>query len=304
MSLKSFCYRVHGLNINSQIRLPGILSKKSKSDVNIYIDSIGSIPDGNLCEYNLKDNFRLIDDQNITYILWKNKEICSISSDEIIINNKLKNVNGSFSEAIVLPIAIPVLLRKRGMLVLHANAVNMNGNSVIFIGSKGVGKSTISIALHKKGYNLLSDDISTVHFSGDSLLVSSGFPTLKLWPQTIEYFGENPDELPKCSPNQEKRAYFNINNFYETTLPLKSIYLIEENSDDSFIKQISNQKAVINLVNTTLFAKIFDGSQLSENLEQCAKIVNSVPIKILKVKHSLNSLPELVKVIEDDFFNI
>lgn len=295
-----YLYRAYGLNISSSIQLPGLKCEETESDVNIRFDELESISQGNFREYALNNNFKLIFAKDITFILWKNKEVCSISRRGIIIKS-LERMKKNFYEETILPLAFPILLQKRGLLVLHANAVNMNGSAVIFIGSKGMGKSTLSIALQKKGYMVLSDDISTVNVKNNIPFVSSGFSTLKLWPDVIRYVGENPDQMDKCYNNLDKRTYLNTDNFHEASLPLKLIYIIKD-GNNSISESSPNQKSVFELVNATLYAKTFDNLQISENLKQCAEIVNEVSVNTLKIKRNLNDLHQVIEIIEADLF--
>ena len=43
-------------------------------------------------------------------------------------------------------------LRLRGLFVLHASSVNINGSAVAFSGFKGYGKSTTAMAFYNEGY--------------------------------------------------------------------------------------------------------------------------------------------------------
>src|SRR5437773_139224 len=51
------------------------------------------------------------------------------------------------------------LLRVRGdAIFFHASAVGIGGEGTMFVGPKGGGKSTTSLALAARGHNLLSDE--------------------------------------------------------------------------------------------------------------------------------------------------
>ena len=66
--------------------------------------------------------------------------------------------------------------------VLHASAVHVDGRALAFVGSSGMGKSTVSAALCEAGCDLVSDDLLRVDRSGDTLLVHPGGTESRLRP--------------------------------------------------------------------------------------------------------------------------
>ena len=57
---------------------------------------------------------------------------------------------------------LPAVLRQRGLLVLHANAVKVGDGVVLIGGDSGAGKSTTLAALLYRGYRMVSDDVTAL----------------------------------------------------------------------------------------------------------------------------------------------
>jgi hypothetical protein len=57
---------------------------------------------------------------------------------------------------------LPAVLRQRGLLVLHANAVATDGGVIVIGGESGTGKSTTLAALLDRGCRMLSDDVTAL----------------------------------------------------------------------------------------------------------------------------------------------
>jgi hypothetical protein len=57
---------------------------------------------------------------------------------------------------------LPAVLRQRGMLVLHANAVETPRGVIVIGGDSGAGKSTTLAALLDRGCRMLSDDVTAL----------------------------------------------------------------------------------------------------------------------------------------------
>lgn len=62
--------------------------------------------------------------------------------------------------------AVPLLLTELGDLVLHAAAVEIGGSAVLFCGDTGRGKTTLALALARRGHAVLTEDGTSVDLSG------------------------------------------------------------------------------------------------------------------------------------------
>jgi hypothetical protein len=78
--------------------------------------------------------------------------------------------------------AFGALLHQRGGFVLHASAVAVNGEAVLFCGASGSGKSSLVAALSAAGYPVLADDVGLIQTasSGRPMVAPDG-RRLKLW---------------------------------------------------------------------------------------------------------------------------
>lgn len=296
-------YKSQGLIIHSSIYFPELLECTSKNVTPQVLIQYGEfeIPEENTC---YKEVFSYFDEVKLNhdtaYLLWNNTKICSVSKGNRIIINPKTGLNQEYLRTIILGSAFGILLHQIGRLVLHGNAVKMHKFAIAFLGPSGRGKSTTSLALHKKGYPLLSDDIISIEFDeNNSPLLFSNFPLIKLWPEVIKYFQEDPDIIPKIHLNTDKRYYLTQDNFSNITIPLKSIYSIHK-SDKNFIKEIKPQEAMIELTKSSYCLRMFNKKEMSKNLIQCSKIINNISLKCLKINHSFNKLSKIVEIIESD----
>ncbi len=70
-----------------------------------------------------------------------------------------KTINsGRFFSHIFFYIILAEMLRHNGLYYIHSSGVKKNRTSILIPGNGGVGKTTISLALVRKGFSYLSDD--------------------------------------------------------------------------------------------------------------------------------------------------
>lgn len=78
------------------------------------------------------------------------------------------------------------LLHQRGILPLHASAVETDAGAVLFLGQSGAGKSTLLAALLDRGYAMLADDVAGVVLAGGRPAALSAFPGTRLWTSALD----------------------------------------------------------------------------------------------------------------------
>ena len=96
-----------------------------------------------------------------------------------------------------------VLWHQRGLLPLHASAIDVNASAVALAGPSGVGKSTLAAAFAIRGHAVLSDDICIVDTRNGATVLPST-PRLRLWRQALDHFGIPLDGLPRALSRSEK----------------------------------------------------------------------------------------------------
>src|SRR5439155_13534776 len=124
--------------------------------------------------------------------------------------------------------ALGVLLHQRGLLVLHASTVTVDGGAVAFLGRSGWGKSTVAAAFHARGCGIVGDDVTAVQVEGGIPTVIPSFPQLKLWPEVAVFLGDDVERLSRLRPLLEKRARRVTDGLSPNFLPIRHIYVLAE----------------------------------------------------------------------------
>lgn len=301
-----YFYFAHGLKIASEVRFPEfskILGNESEADLIIRFGSINPPKlKKDFKEFTCGITIKARVINNITYIYRHDLKLFAIKEGKEIIINPSSGLEDNFLRLHILGNAIPIALHQRRRLILHANAVNVEGGAVVFLGSSGIGKSTISLALHDKGYCLISDDVLSIEVKDYNITIFPSFPRIKLWPDVItEYINENPELAPQLFSNTDKRSYM-VKTDFDLPLPLKAIYIMEL-ANNTNIENINSEDSVMGLIKNSYLYGFFENDDVAQNLRDCAKIVNHIPVKKLRIQHSFDNIPQIVKIVEKDILS-
>ena len=85
-----------------------------------------------------------------------------------------------------------LLLTLAGECVLHASAVAMEGSALAFVGSPGMGKSTLAALLCARGATFVTDDLLRLSVGGDGFRCYRGPPELRLRPDVYALVEDRP----------------------------------------------------------------------------------------------------------------
>lgn len=143
--------------------------------------------------------------------------------------------------------AFGYLCHQRGMLPIHASAVEIDGRAVLFAGVSGAGKSTLATAFMQRGYQLVSDDLAPIELAKETALVLPNLARIRLWPDSASQAGWQVDQLERCRPSLEKVARpVDAGTMATAIAPLAVFHLQRGGSADQNVKisRISGANAV------------------------------------------------------------
>lgn len=120
--------------------------------------------------------------------------------------------------------AFAVLLHQRGQPPLHAGAVRVGEGAIAIAGHSGAGKSTTTRALVRRGYGFLCDDQLVVE--PETGLAHPGFPAMKLWSRSAQFFGDGVVESSRVRPGFDKFHISAGEAFAPEAVPLQALFVL------------------------------------------------------------------------------
>ena len=146
--------------------------------------------------------------------------------------------NGSSMQEVrlfLLGVVFGALLHQRGLVPFHGSTLKGEyGNSFMVCGRSGIGKSTLTAHLLKKGYALLSDDVSVVRPEEGQIMVRPSFPFIKLWKDVMEHVDFSLEEGSRLRDPLEKYGYRMDHAFHSEPVPVKHVFVLNVHNQEGY----------------------------------------------------------------------
>lgn len=289
---KMYKYHAFGLNIASELELPGILKgTDDEPDVNISLGKI-MIPTN-------QDSPNYYLDHSSVYLWWDDIGSVKISNGKEIIVD-ITNEDEIQMIPFLLGPVMALILHQRGFLVLHGSSVKINNMAIAFLGHRGFGKSTTAINLYKKGYPLVADDILAIDFDNDgNPIVYPGYLHMRLSDETYYNVKDSTQIITPIRTIADKSFCDASYGFSPKPVQLKRIYVLKK-GDKIGVYSLDSQKDLLNLLIHSIAHRVFNQTEQSDNLQQCANLINNIQIRRLEIIHSYGDISKIIEVIEED----
>ncbi|MEI9402112.1 serine kinase [Mesorhizobium argentiipisi] len=292
-------YRAYGLIVSSDVALPELEpTAPATPDLEIAVGPV-DFPDG---ASQGATAFRF--EPTRQYLSWQAVGTFMISGKRI----EVDPAPGVDDPLLAFPLLGPVMalaLHRRGLLVLHASAIAVGGRSVIFMGDKGAGKSTMAGAMIRAGHRLLTDDVVALDLSHpERPMILPGFPQLKLAADAASAIRlEQAEVRPQVHPQIDKAQHRLHDGFAADAVPVSRIYMLERGGRAAIspLTGAAALPAIIKFSYITRFGRqALPGDFAAAHLRQCAQVAGRVGVSRLEVPAGLARIGEAVAAIETD----
>jgi hypothetical protein len=295
--LKHWHYLYAGLRVASDLQIPewATFEQPQPEDEADLMILLADMPDegpanGEIPPFISADEYRFHVPDVGSYLVLKGREITVAPFPGAGLNEVRLFLLGT---------AWGALCYQRGLLVLHAGAIQVDKGAVAFCGTAGMGKSTITAWMCAHGYPFVCDDLSRFDIPdcGEPLVYPST-PRLKLWRDALMSLGINNEEL--------QRDFLRFDKFHLPwsvdeplkPLPLRGIYLLEWGASD--ILRLSGRTALSRFLSAATYRGVLiePMGRMSAYWRSCLELVRRVPVWELTRPRDLSSMDKTVRLLE------
>lgn len=286
-------YWCYGLCLHSDIPLPELARVEQAPDVTIRL---GHLPDKP--QYN--GTFRCFGDEEEYCLVGDVGDFLVRYGREIIVE-PLPGVEEALLRHYLLGLIMSLLLRQRGLFMLHASAVALHGHAVAFFGASGSGKSTIAAAFAAREYTVLSDDYAAITICSGRCQIFPGVSRLRLYRESALLLGATVAGQPPFMFEGQKGSYVMPQDALPVAFPLIRLYGVREGSDVR-LEAVGPQTAFLELTAHTQVMRPLKVTPVvqARHFTQCTQLANAVPVRRLLRPRALDRLCELVRLVERD----
>lgn len=271
MEMSMYQYEIYGLKISSYVRLYQLctIDDDRKEDVSIRCQKTDTF-----IQKCINDGIK--SGMNQERVWFYNDIGCFVikGGREILIE-PYNGVKDEDVASFILGWCISFIFMQRGISALHCSALNINQQAVIVSGRSGVGKSTIAMALLKKGYQYLADDIAMVDIE-NHFLISPGFPQQKVCRNQAEKM-----ESEKLFYIDEKKDKFALNNredFCNEPKELTTMFILDTYDGDKLkVEKLTGLSKWNQVINNLFLNDAYRELGLTlEEKNRCLKIAGHI----------------------------
>ena len=298
-------YKVYNLIIKSEMEIPEFNSVSAepvdKPDIFIHFGEVRErlpYPTKLGVCYTLGNNVLHLKIPGIArYLAWKGNEIIIDPAEEAATDAV---------RSFIFDAPISCIMHQRNMLPVYGAAIKNGDQAFMVIGISGNGKSTAAFELIKRGYKLISDDISVISDFDGKLTALPAYPSIKLPLDTIKRADMNPDDFPTIRDGiVQKRIPVDTTDFCDQHLPIEKIYILSGwNKSGTEIKQLEENTAKFNLLHDSMHRQYLAGMGGGFSLVKItAKLMSTMPAAQIVHSRNVKDIDKMIDMIEEDLKN-
>lgn len=270
---KTKLYKAFGLVIESELPIPQIAELQGvQSDVRIVRSQLRGIVDrdapttaeGGCIVPTMTDTLFRVTNGNLI-----EADVCDGDTD----SNVAVYLMGSCMGAILV---------QRGFMLLHGSCVTDGKRSVLITGDSGAGKSTTAAEFLKRGWKLVTDDVTCVFDREGVPMVQSSYPSQKLWQDAMDHYEKGGEDIHSLyfSDTREKFGVNVSESFFDGVCPLSMVVRLLPADHEAHLTPMKGMAKVDQLMRNTYRMFLIEKRHLQRHFQRCVNLAGKLPMAL------------------------
>lgn len=292
-----YTYKAYNLLFSSELKFPELAEASGEPDVLV---TLGTVPKTLAHPIGIGAHFQATP-QEFLLRLDKVAGFLVTGGNRIIVELWCE-VNDPDVRLFLLGTAFGALLHQRGALILHGFSTAIHEQGVLFTGPPEIGKSDLAKAFCRKGYPILTEEVSMIHIGdGGTPCITQGFPNLRIGQDIESTPGFNVQTISHIIKNQEKKRICAEAQFKNPEVRLDRVYVLGTHENQTIeIRPIRNLNKLGTLMNNTYRYRLLKGQGIRpQHFKQCVLVANQVSFFNILRPMGTFSTDRLIAAVEE-----
>ena len=169
---------------------------------------------------------------------------------------------------------------QRGLMMLHGSCVTDGHRSILLTGDSGAGKSTLAAEFLRRGWKLITDDVSVVYDPEGLPMVQSSYPSQKLWRDALDRYERPAGDIHSLytTGDREKYGVDVTKYFYDGRAPLSLVIRLLPHEDACSLRPVAGMTKVDQLMRNTYRRELIEQSSLQKHFQRCVTLSTKIPM--------------------------
>ena len=266
-------YKAFGLTIASELPIPQLpIAEDETADVRIVRADLSA-----LTSEDVKSVFTHTVIQPTT-----TDTFFRITGGDIIEADVAENDTEDFVAMYLMGSCMGAILVQRGFMLLHGSCITDGKRSILITGDSGAGKSTLAAEFLKRGWKLLTDDVTCVFDRDGVPMVQSSYPSQKLWQDALDHYEKSSDDIHSLyfSEDREKFGIDVSESFFDGICPLSMVVRLLPANYETHLTPMEGMAKVDQLMRNTYRMYLIEKRHLQRHFQRCVSLAGMLPMAL------------------------
>ena len=270
---KAYFYKAFGLTIESCTPIAQLLPiEPCESDVRIVWADFSDLP---------RERRKYTNPDGIFFHGYDN---CyhRITGGNLIEVQRLEDYKESQLGVYLMGSCMGAILIQRGFMLLHGSCVTDGKHAILITGDSGAGKSTTAAEFLKRGWKLVTDDVTCVYERDGVFMVRSSYPSQKLWQDALDRYEKKEEDIHSLYFDQD-REKFGVNvaeSFFDGVCPLSMVGRLMPDDQPCSLRPMEGMTKTDQLLRNTYRIKMIRMEDMQRHFQRCVTLSTKVPMAL------------------------